>query len=365
MAPSKLALSTLRGSDSRLPPHSDDGARARTDASVSKDRRRRRLDEEASVRIEALSVNRLLAVAVAYVVGWPVVVPDGVRCAGMADAGDVVGNGWSKWMTWEPGCSDWWPFAVVLVWFGAPLGATDCIVVSVVVRDRTDGAGDENVLSPPLRESTPQPTVRLVPATDDVPCEGAIIECDVSCSVEIVGATDRPPKVGGAWPSEETRMDSFRAEDVMLEDLLVRPVVTEGWLCCARAPSPMLPDWEYGLLFCDWRFLMPPCFEACRPPSPDDAAFRFASFFISVEKGRRRPGRADRSAMLSVASKGLSGGAELRLRKGAEKCGMAATASGISRRTQGRRRRRRMRRDAGRMMDGDEEVQRRGAVPRG
>src|SRR6478609_1109410 len=70
---SMLALRTLNGSDSRLPPHSDEGARARTEASVSKERRRRRLDEDASVRIEALSVRRLLAVAVAYVVGWPVV----------------------------------------------------------------------------------------------------------------------------------------------------------------------------------------------------------------------------------------------------------------------------------------------------
>ena len=61
--PSIVALSTLRGSDSRLPPNRDDGASARTEASVSKERRRRCLDDEARVRIEALSVNRLLAVA--------------------------------------------------------------------------------------------------------------------------------------------------------------------------------------------------------------------------------------------------------------------------------------------------------------
>lgn len=71
-----LALRTLRGRDSRLPPQRDEGARARTDASVSKDRRRRRLDEDASVRIDALSVRRPLAVAVAYVDGLP---PDGTR----------------------------------------------------------------------------------------------------------------------------------------------------------------------------------------------------------------------------------------------------------------------------------------------
>lgn len=61
---SMLALRTLRGRDSRLPPKREEGARARTEASVSMERRRRRLEEEARVRIEALSVSRLLAVAV-------------------------------------------------------------------------------------------------------------------------------------------------------------------------------------------------------------------------------------------------------------------------------------------------------------
>ena len=71
-APSMLALSTLRGKLSRLPPQSDDGASARTEASVSMDLRRRRLLDDASVRMDALSVNRLFAVAVLYVVGCPV-----------------------------------------------------------------------------------------------------------------------------------------------------------------------------------------------------------------------------------------------------------------------------------------------------
>lgn len=61
---SKFPDNTDSGSDSRDPPQSEDGARARTDASVSKERRRRLLDEEASVRIEALSVRRPPAVAV-------------------------------------------------------------------------------------------------------------------------------------------------------------------------------------------------------------------------------------------------------------------------------------------------------------
>jgi hypothetical protein len=54
------------------------------------ERRRRRLLDDASVNIEALSVRRLLAVAVVYVVGLVF----GARCDGIADAGEVVGNGW-------------------------------------------------------------------------------------------------------------------------------------------------------------------------------------------------------------------------------------------------------------------------------
>jgi hypothetical protein len=58
-----VPLSTLRGRLSLLPPQSEDGARARTEASVSKECLRRRFEEEARVRIEALSVRRLFAVA--------------------------------------------------------------------------------------------------------------------------------------------------------------------------------------------------------------------------------------------------------------------------------------------------------------
>ncbi len=67
-------------------------------------------------------------------------------------------------------------------------GAEDCMVVRVVVRDRTDGAGDENVLpSPPplLLELSALPTVIAVPAF-----EVAISELTVSGFVESVGAAD-------------------------------------------------------------------------------------------------------------------------------------------------------------------------------
>ncbi len=68
---------------------------------------------------------------------------------------------------------------LVLLWFAPPLGAIDCIVVRVVVKDRTEGAGDEKVLSPPLRESKPF-AVRLVPATEVAACDGAVMEREVS-----------------------------------------------------------------------------------------------------------------------------------------------------------------------------------------
>lgn len=42
-------------------------------------------------------------------------------------------------------------------------------MVKVVVRDRTEGDGDENVLSPPLLESNPPLAVWVVPVN-----EGAI-----------------------------------------------------------------------------------------------------------------------------------------------------------------------------------------------
>jgi hypothetical protein len=60
---------TDRGNDSRLPPNIDPGARALTEALVSTEFLRRRLEEEARVKIEASSVKTLLAVADWYVVG--------------------------------------------------------------------------------------------------------------------------------------------------------------------------------------------------------------------------------------------------------------------------------------------------------
>jgi hypothetical protein len=45
-------------------------------------------------------------------------------------------------------------------------------VVRVVVKDRTEGAGDEKVLSfPRPPELTPHPTVAVVPSPDDAACD--------------------------------------------------------------------------------------------------------------------------------------------------------------------------------------------------
>lgn len=198
-------------------------------------------------------------------------------------------------MAWEPDWLDWWLAELALFWLKVPLGAIDCMVVRVVVSERTEGAGDEKVLSPPLRESIPQPAVRLVPASDDAPCEGAVIEREVSWSVEMVGAMDRPPAVGGGWPSADNRRDSPRPRDVMLEDLALLPVDMDGWLFCEGTWSPMRPDWGYGLLFCDGCFFAALRLDDWRLGSPEEAALRLASFFINVENGRRLLERVARS----------------------------------------------------------------------
>lgn len=90
------------------------------------------------------------------------------------------------------------------------------------MRERTDGAGEEKQLSPPRRPLA----VRLVPVTDDAPCEGAVIEREVSRSVDTVGAIDRPPVVGGGCSSLDL-MDSLRSRDVKLASLRLGPEETE------------------------------------------------------------------------------------------------------------------------------------------
>lgn len=103
-------------------------------------------------------------------------------------------------------------------------------MVRVVVRDRTEGAGEENVLSP-LRESRPPPAVRLVPVTDEAMCEGAWMEWVASWSVDMVGAADMPPAVGGAVSSADVPPEELllRANEGS-ESLALWAVVKEGSL---------------------------------------------------------------------------------------------------------------------------------------
>ena len=87
------------------------------------------------------------------------------------------------------------------------VGAVDCIVVSVVVIERTDGAGDEKVLpSPPPRplELTARPAVAVVSVF-----ECAVSELIVSGLVASVGAADLLLADGSCWPSCEVRNDTL------------------------------------------------------------------------------------------------------------------------------------------------------------
>ena len=80
----------------------------------------------------------------------------GARCDGRAEAGGEPGKG-ENWMF--RGCegvvdeAPWcalWPWVVEPPPAGKSVdGPVDWIVVSVVVNDRIEGAGDENVLPPP------------------------------------------------------------------------------------------------------------------------------------------------------------------------------------------------------------------------
>lgn len=91
----------------------------------------------------------------------------------------------------------------------------------MVVRDRTDGAGEEKVLSFPRPELTLQPTVVAPSAEEAAPFEGAASEC--ATSVDFV-AVDLLPIVGGGPPSSDMLTECLlRFKD---ELLIVHPVGT-------------------------------------------------------------------------------------------------------------------------------------------
>ena len=93
---------------------------------------------------------------------------------------------------------------VVVVCPGVPTGSrlagpVDCTVVKVVARDRTDGAGDENVLPAPPWELMAPPAVLLVLAADESALvDRAVSEWVFSGSAKTADAPDFPVRAAGA-----------------------------------------------------------------------------------------------------------------------------------------------------------------------
>jgi hypothetical protein len=101
---SLLPDKTLNGRDSRLPPQTEPGARARTDASVSM-LRRRRLEDEASVTMLASSVRRVDEWGSLFVVRW----------RGMAEGALKAGETGYWWLNITAGWLRCWPCELELL----------------------------------------------------------------------------------------------------------------------------------------------------------------------------------------------------------------------------------------------------------
>lgn len=111
-------------------------------------------------------------------------------------------------------------------------GAVDWIVVRVVVSERTEGVGDEKVLpSPPplLFELRAPLTVATVSAF-----EYAVSELMVSGFVDMVGAVDLLPMVGGGCPSFESGSENLLCDGET--SLMLRP---DGGVWKERWPLPV------------------------------------------------------------------------------------------------------------------------------
>lgn len=125
------------------------------------------------------------------------------------------------------------------------------MVVRVVVRDLTDGAGDENVLSAPLPVVLiPPPVVAIVPSPEEAQCDLAASECGTSCSVDKVGATDLFPSVGARPSREERKEDRLCSAEEPLVVTPVGAVAKEAFRVPGLVVPPfMWPDSGYGLFF--------------------------------------------------------------------------------------------------------------------
>ena len=235
---------------------------------MSSELRRRRLDDEARVKMEALSVRMLFAVAPWYELGccW------GARCGGMAEgSGELEGNWWEK-------CTGV-PLAVVGWGCATPPprtceGAVDWIVVRVVVSECSEALGDEKVLPPPIRWLLPVSALERA-------------ECSVSGMVATVGAVDllllaRARCWSSAASSTEVKLSLERARGVS-------GVEKERW---AGALAVTTADSGYGLFFAA-AFLAVVFLLLPEPPGEsEDEGLRFARRFIQPAKGRLRAWRS-------------------------------------------------------------------------
>lgn len=148
----------------------------------------------------------------------------------------------------------------------------DCIVVRVVVMERNEGEGDENVLS---RSPSVRATVAVVPAPDF-----AVSEMVVSAVVPIVGARD----FGRPWPSCDSVKDTFSLEVELFLEIGVDMGVNED-VCPLASPCWLeRVGTEYGLFLTTpafFTFCLDIVLSLCR-------FFKFARRFIQFAKGLRR-----------------------------------------------------------------------------
>lgn len=156
-----------------------------------------------------------------------------------------------------------------------------------MVKDRTDGAGDEKVLSLPPSVFA---AVALVPAF-----ENAASDVAVSPFVETVGAADLDSFCGG--PSCDSVNDVLLADDTVYLALCDSSGVEKDrcpllFWCGNDSPRPEI---GYGLflemlpfLGLDARGALDRFCETGELPSVFEV-FRFASLFIQFENGLRRP----------------------------------------------------------------------------
>ncbi len=123
----------------------------------------------------------------------------------------------------------------------------------------------------------------------------------------MVAAKDLFPIVGGGSPSKDDWAESLRSKDDVLLEVPVGTVENERCpFGAAEFPFIGRPDSGYGLLFLErvcffelafiwyvFRFVEEREFGSAVEEPP----LKFASFFIHVEKGRRRPWRSGRSGI--------------------------------------------------------------------